>query len=296
MSITSTMSTDSAPSSARSRVLHVTELLEAVLMQLDLRTLLVSAQRVNKRWYNVIGNANLQKKLFFLTDHDATVIKENELLREIFLFCFPVMQGGPDRNISTSNTRLHQYRSMLDTFGQRLSWTEWITFRDRADAFSRVDASWRRMFTHQPPLIKMTRRISHPQHNLTPARTGYTDCVDGMVYMSTTVQHALAPEESLGPMYTDNFPQGRKTNVGVINFSLSKELLKELGLEHRRLHRQADIHYFIDRDPSDGPCPKFAGIAKILLPRKSLGERCSRFLESIVQSILRALLWLLGRL
>ncbi|KAI0163339.1 hypothetical protein BJ166DRAFT_613417 [Pestalotiopsis sp. NC0098] len=259
------MSTDSAPSSARSRVLHVTELLEAVLMQLDLRTLLVSAQRVNKRWYNVIGNANLQKKLFFLTDHDATVIKENELLREIFLFCFPVMQGGPDRNISTSNTRLHQYRSMLDTFGQRLSWTEWITFRDRADAFSRVDASWRH-------------------------------CVDGVVYMSTTVQHALAPEESLGPMYTDNFPQGRKTNVGVINFSLSKELLKELGLEHRRLHRQADIHYFIDRDPSDGPCPKFAGIAKILLPRKSLGERCSRFLESIVQSILRALLWLLGRL
>lgn len=181
-------------------------------------------------------------------------------------------------------------------YGRHLSWTEWITIRNKAEAFSRVDASWRRMFTHQPPLMAIMRLIFHPPFGTNPLRVQHEDCVDVMVDMSTIIQHTFALEKSFGSIYTDGFPQGRKTNFCVSDSSWPNAFVKKWPEENCGPQRQAHIHYFVDRDPSDGPCPKIAGIAKILLPRKSLGERCSRFLESILQSILRALFWLLGRL
>lgn len=291
------MSMDTAVPPAPSPVLHVLELLEAVLMQLDVRTLLVSAQRVNKRWYNVIGNADLQKKLFLAPDYDAMVSTENELLQEIFPFCFPEKPRGEtlERSIAASNTRLYHYCLRMGGYGRHLSWTEWTTLRNKADAFSREDASWRRMLTHQPPLMAIRRNIFAPHAH--PGREFYDyDYIDGTVHMSAIVQNAFAPKEAFGSMYTNQFPQGKKTNVCIFNTSWPDPEVKNWTLLTSGPQRQAYISHYIDPHPSDGPCPRFTGIAKILLPRKSLGERCSRFLESIVQSILRALFWLLGHL
>lgn len=44
----------------------IAELLEAVLLELDMRTLLVSAQRVSKHWHAVIKHSpRIQQALFY---------------------------------------------------------------------------------------------------------------------------------------------------------------------------------------------------------------------------------------
>ncbi|KAH6657629.1 hypothetical protein BKA67DRAFT_655881 [Truncatella angustata] len=73
---------------AGNRVFGITELLEAILIEVDMRTLLVSAQQVTKWWRCVILQSNrLQKKLFFSGDNSSRN-KLNPLLKGAFDFCF----------------------------------------------------------------------------------------------------------------------------------------------------------------------------------------------------------------
>ncbi|KAI0016558.1 hypothetical protein F4780DRAFT_783085 [Xylariomycetidae sp. FL0641] len=69
-------------------IILIPELLENILLCLDMRTLLVSAQRVCQHWHTLIlGSPPLQKKLFFMPDDgDPDTFKPvfNPLLQEVF--------------------------------------------------------------------------------------------------------------------------------------------------------------------------------------------------------------------
>lgn len=65
----------------RKEVLGVTELLEAILLQLDMKTLLVSCSRVSKTWQLTIGHSlSLQRALFFrpIAPHPRGEVEDGE--------------------------------------------------------------------------------------------------------------------------------------------------------------------------------------------------------------------------
>lgn len=83
----------------RSSPLEISELLESILLHIDEKTLLVSAQRVNKRWRDTVTSSpRLQKKLFLQPDEsDATARdpRHNPLLAAAFPFCFDDLTANP---------------------------------------------------------------------------------------------------------------------------------------------------------------------------------------------------------
>src|SRR5437879_630808 len=70
--------------SLKERVLSTAELLELILLQLDLRTLLTAAQRTCRYWKTLIRDSpSLQKYLFLMPDESAPK-SWNPLLAEAF--------------------------------------------------------------------------------------------------------------------------------------------------------------------------------------------------------------------
>ncbi|KAH6697346.1 F-box domain-containing protein [Plectosphaerella plurivora] len=157
------------PSAAES-VLDRTELLELILLQLDMSTLLVSAQRVNTYWHSVIASSPaLQQHLFFRPDerrrrasesagHGIATTDFNPLLIAKFGRCFFDPQG-----VGIRQTAMSFYASMplaaqvpLPTNAARNSRERPKTVEDLRHAamrrFTRPGASWRRMLVSQPPL------------------------------------------------------------------------------------------------------------------------------------------------
>lgn len=110
------------------------ELFEAVLLQLDLQTLLLS-QRVSRSWaWRIRHSGPIQRALFFApaatTDHDVVA---NPLLAEHFPLWFP------QRN--RTNERKCFDNRKLDFF-----------LATRKETHLRPEASWRRMLVVQPAL------------------------------------------------------------------------------------------------------------------------------------------------
>ncbi|KAL4966095.1 uncharacterized protein BDV14DRAFT_171599 [Aspergillus stella-maris] len=127
---------------AMNRVLNTPELLEMVLVQLDMQTLLTSAQRVCRPWRAFITKSpSLQKILFFTPIKGSSewglVIDErsiNPLLQEKFPTIFPGKhrKRNPHHEFSFSNLPM--------------------TRNDKSMArFLHQDASWRRMLVQQSP-------------------------------------------------------------------------------------------------------------------------------------------------
>lgn len=122
-------------------VLKTPEVLEMILLQTDMRTLLTSCQRVCRGWCNLVTKSpSIQKALFF------TPIKESEwrvgervpnsLLAEMFPTIFPA-KGDPDnRDFHFSDCAMTKDPASLDRF-------------------VRKDASWRRMLVQQPPILEL---------------------------------------------------------------------------------------------------------------------------------------------
>jgi hypothetical protein len=132
--------------SALQHVFQIPGLLETILSNLDICTLLVSAQRVSKTWHTLIsGSQQLQRALFFEPDpHSAK--RHNPLLAAIFPFCF-------------HHLRLHDSQDL--PFISKCTYLPdlWCglfppidRFRAKREVFSRGDASWKRMLVHQPPI------------------------------------------------------------------------------------------------------------------------------------------------
>lgn len=118
-------------------VLAIPELLEPILLNLDMRSLLTSALRVCRQWRDLIqGSTLLQTALFFKSNEKKSESEEvtfNPLLVEMFplLFDFagaPSPRGFDDEAI------------------------EALPIGRRRVAFYRLNASWRRMHMRQPPV------------------------------------------------------------------------------------------------------------------------------------------------
>lgn len=127
--------------SARDRALSVPEVLEIILLQLPLKDLLVNGQRVNRLFHDVITSSrSLQQALFFRPIRDASTMKvrTNPLLRKKFPPWFE-NKWLMSRTFVLSD---HKHFWRLD----------WNSSKERAEAYARKEASWRRMLVAQPPV------------------------------------------------------------------------------------------------------------------------------------------------
>ncbi|KAK6068895.1 F-box domain-containing protein [Seiridium cupressi] len=152
------------------RVIQTLELLECILVNLDMRTLLVSAQRVCRTWHSLINTSPaLQVALFFKPDgswdvqrgHDHEAgggsqdvgktrggsVRKNPLLASLFPAWFDdYVSPGPEDSHSAPRA---VYRSQ----SKPPPYTEFAgqPFAKNSEVFMRRTASWRRMLVQQPP-------------------------------------------------------------------------------------------------------------------------------------------------
>ena len=164
--------------------LAITEILEAILLRFDMKTLLVSATRVNKTWNQLINTSpQLQQYLFFrpMTQGVASKLpivpphldlgpddpRLNPLLVEKFSPCFfdfftehhPYRGSGPFYALPWTNTAQREVkyvrRSRSPRYGIRKPHPteESVALKERQARrhFTRSGASWRRMLMTQPP-------------------------------------------------------------------------------------------------------------------------------------------------
>ncbi|EEP78940.1 predicted protein [Uncinocarpus reesii 1704] len=116
-------------------VINTAELLESVLLQVEIRTLLVSAQRVCRQWHALINDSpNLQMTLFLrpVRSADNTHYAVNPLLEEKFPFFF----DGDNNGFEGHSDDLFDSLALVKN----------------RDAFFRKGSSWRRMLVTQPPV------------------------------------------------------------------------------------------------------------------------------------------------
>ena len=130
------------------RALASIELLEKILLQLDLRSLLISAQSVNRRWRQLIEKSSkIQRALFFQPEKKRRGANEpmfNPLLMETFPSLFP-QDGGTSAIFSFTSL------DMIQT-------------PEKLAAYARNEASWRRMLVQQPPLSELA--FMHSEHGM----------------------------------------------------------------------------------------------------------------------------------
>ncbi|KAH7024448.1 uncharacterized protein B0I36DRAFT_331450 [Microdochium trichocladiopsis] len=142
---TATNETDPRQCRLPRRILDTLELLELILLQLDMRTLLTSAQRVSKKWHaSIQGSPALQRRLFFMPDNNTrlrahndddyeTLPIHNPLLTELF----PAWFSNGDKTIPPVSTCGRQPFARSEHF----------------PAVMTAGASWRRMLVQQRPAI-----------------------------------------------------------------------------------------------------------------------------------------------
>ena len=167
------------------KALGILELLEAVLLHVDMKTLLISAIRVNKTWNQLINTSpQLQKLLYFqpMTQNAASRLppvplsldigpdspRLNPLLLQTFgryffdfsetygfwrtataLYALPWTSSAAKEMVRPGNDeKAPEYRILVPTDMPRL---EVRRERHCRRHFTRAGASWRRMLVTQPP-------------------------------------------------------------------------------------------------------------------------------------------------
>lgn len=194
---------------ATNTVLGTTELLERVLLQTDMRTLLVSVQRVCRRWNELITTSpSLQKHLFLQPDHrllrQGEVRIKNPLLAKYFTDWFPNCWGAHRGGRGLSNVGFGSHHVQSYPFAKD----------DALNAAMRhPKATWRQMLPCQPPLQKFVRCTftqwmggeSIDLSFVTQAGTQDISSADGYLGGAlTTEPHAPVPTD-LEPIDMDTF-------------------------------------------------------------------------------------------
>jgi hypothetical protein len=122
-------------------VLNTPEILEMILIQTDIRTLLTSAQRVCRDWLNlVITSPSIQKALYFTPIKESEGEPNEKTLNPLLKEGFPPMFPPKDS-------------SSYDGFD--FSDLEWTKDPSRLAPFVRADASWRKMLIQQRPISEI---------------------------------------------------------------------------------------------------------------------------------------------
>ncbi len=165
------------------------ELLEAILLHVDERTLLVSAQRVSTVWRCTIATSpSLQRRLFFLpplrnntTNSNPLQLVPNPLLQHAFPCLFPPQQTAPNPDsrpkslvtplLPASRFRPAYYNpplparppeALIDSCGRgkHAYYPPLLDVRRQREvhlACARAGASWRRMLLSSPPVCVVAR-------------------------------------------------------------------------------------------------------------------------------------------
>ncbi|KAK4166861.1 hypothetical protein QBC43DRAFT_312553 [Cladorrhinum sp. PSN259] len=145
------------------------ELLEQILLELDMATLLTVAQRVHSHWRKVINTSSaIQQHLFFrpisVPTSSCPSPVQNPLLESHFWPFFRTWAPKP-------RTAIWQHRDRILPLSFRptgelsaeILWRALPNFSDMSNskrrqvALTRADASWRRMLVSQPPPRRIGR-------------------------------------------------------------------------------------------------------------------------------------------
>lgn len=137
--------------SATSLFLSTDHLLELVLCQLDMQTILLS-QRVSRGWQRVIVESGpLQQALFFQPKKSPATTSETDtgyVFNPLLAKAFPPV--FTNRSVNTLEGLIHPYNEAKDIVDLLC-----VPDSGRADPFTRRGASWRTMLLRQPPASKL---------------------------------------------------------------------------------------------------------------------------------------------
>jgi len=130
-------------SSTPERAFSIPEILEAILLNIGPQHLLINAQRVNRAWHSTINcSPHLQRLLFFeaCPTNERREPEFNALLSAAFP---PFFKHNTDVEADAKWTQ------------ESLSKIDWNSSFQKRDAYSREEASWRRMLVVQPPVKEL---------------------------------------------------------------------------------------------------------------------------------------------
>ncbi|KAL2012437.1 hypothetical protein VTN00DRAFT_5155 [Thermoascus crustaceus] len=229
----------------QNRVLSTPELLELILLHLDMRTLLTSAQLVCHAWTDLITSSpSIQQALFFrcvpVDSSSRTSIKKvyNPLLAELFPPFFPqdptttataisTHQGhgneDPVQNETNNNTSLTPDGQDAREF--TLASLDLAKHPEKRTAYLRREASWRRMLIQQPPALTVSY-VSVSSSRMGESWVRFTIPVPGGTTAATTGTVAGSNSDS----NDKNNGNDDSTNDGTTNIGLRMNMLYDLLL------------------------------------------------------------------
>jgi hypothetical protein len=129
--------------SAQERAFHIPEILETILLQIPLRNLLVDAQRVNNTWHSTIQCSPALQRFLFFEPRPRNESRPPE---------FNVLLTGAFPPFFNRNSDVEESPKWTQEILSRMDWNGSPTKRD---AYSRKEASWRRMLVVQPPVLRI---------------------------------------------------------------------------------------------------------------------------------------------
>jgi hypothetical protein len=140
---------------ALAMVFATTELFEAVLSWLPLRDLL-TVQRVNHRWHDMISNSPTLQQMLFFREIPKTVYKNRPpQLNPLLAALFPAFFSDtiPKQYSEATDIKADPWFQDDFTGAPKLDEEDWFWFvnNSRRAAVLRPEASWRRMLPVQPP-------------------------------------------------------------------------------------------------------------------------------------------------
>ncbi|KAE9406873.1 hypothetical protein BT96DRAFT_1014564 [Gymnopus androsaceus JB14] len=157
-------------------VLSTPELLDEILCQVDMRTLLVAAQLVNHDWHNLITQSPLIQRILHLQPAQNTTCErmQNPLLAELFPPWFnkdgAFMQMAIVSNSDVFAREDATWHRMQPGIGCNLaSDATWHRMQPGIGCNLASDATWHRMLVAQPPVFrlgiwKQMHAMSQPEH------------------------------------------------------------------------------------------------------------------------------------
>ncbi|KAJ5654596.1 hypothetical protein N7490_001599 [Penicillium lividum] len=161
--------------SAINKALHIPEILEMILVQVDMRTLLTS-QRVCRTWVDVISKSpSIQKALFFTPIQDFEWGMGKKVLNPLLMETFPFIFSNKGRRnccgveVEVSDIpyeenppwgRIYDYSVLRPKSSKTCCGLNFYHLTMAKDAstmarFLHKDATWRKMLVQQPPILEI---------------------------------------------------------------------------------------------------------------------------------------------
>lgn len=132
-------------------VFTIPELLESILLNLDLRTLLTTAQSTCRTWTTLIKTSPRLQQALFLLPAPTAKKAHNPLLAQTFPSLFPA--PAPNSHSSPENSDQDKDTNPLCLF--TFTTLDMVATPAKTEAYRRREASWRHMLLQQPPISEI---------------------------------------------------------------------------------------------------------------------------------------------